>query len=204
MESPENMPEYYYGYPSLVQKIKDLASANGFHGEYIAEELHWRTIKNPSPSEGPIYSWIVSAKYYGRGIVMNLGMDLTTGIAVFVPTEVPFMVRVSRNLCTLMAGAKPSAVSMSIQSTVTNTRSYSFSLPDGSQLVALWTDGVAVDDDPGVKATVILRGVSAQKVMGIDVLNGFEQPIVVSSEGSNLVISDLLIKDYPIFLRLVP
>jgi hypothetical protein len=89
-----------------------------------------------------------------------------------------------------------------IQSEATNIRSYSFSLPNGDRLVALWTDGVAVEDDPGVAATLIVEGLAAQKVMGIDVLNGFEQQLVTSIEDGNLVIRNLLVKDYPIILRL--
>jgi hypothetical protein len=93
---------------------------------------------------------------------------------------------------------------MNIQSNMTNIRNYNFSLSDGSQLVALWTDGIAVDDDPGVNSTVTIQNVSVQKVMGIDVLNSFEQPLDINVEGSNLVINGLLIKDYPIFIHLVP
>jgi hypothetical protein len=36
----------------------------------------------------------------------------------------------------------------------------------------------------------------------MDVLYGFEQPLITSSENGNLVIRDLLIKDYPIILRI--
>ena len=41
-------------------------------------------------------------------------------------------------------------------------------------------------------------------VTGIDVLQGYEQELVASEEGGNLVIRDLLVKDYPIILRLSP
>ncbi len=94
--------------------------------------------------------------------------------------------------------------SIETQNTTTNIRNYSFSLPDGSQLVALWTDGVAVDEDPGINATVTIHDVAAHKVMGIDVLHSFEQPPIVTMEGDDLVIRGLLVKDYPIFLRLIP
>jgi hypothetical protein len=195
--SPEYLSEYYYEYPSLVQEIKDVASAHGFKGEYRGEELSWRNANYSSYYPGdPLYSNTVSSKYFIRGIVMHLGMDLSTGIAGYF-YEI-------RNLSNIIAGAEPFAVSMSIQSSATNIRTYGFSLPDGSKLVALWADGAAADDDPGVKATVTLYDVSARKVMGIDVLNSFEQPLVVNSEGTNLGIHDLLIKDYPIFLQLIP
>jgi hypothetical protein len=38
--------------------------------------------------------------------------------------------------------------------------------------------------------------------MGIDVLHGFEQQMITSEEDGNLVIRDLLVRDYPIILRL--
>jgi hypothetical protein len=39
-------------------------------------------------------------------------------------------------------------------------------------------------------------------VVGIDVLNGFEQELVTETENGNLVIRNLLIKDYPIIIRI--
>jgi hypothetical protein len=75
-------------------------------------------------------------------------------------------------------------------------------LPDGSYLVALWRDGIAVDDDPGIPATVTVPGFSVQEVTGIDVLYGFEQQLVTEEKDGSLVIPDLLIKDYPIIVRI--
>ena len=52
-ESPQydETREYYYNYPSLVQEIKDVATAHGFRGEYVASEMHWNTPTAPSPYE---------------------------------------------------------------------------------------------------------------------------------------------------------
>lgn len=68
--------------------------------------------------------------------------------------------------------------------------------------LSLWTDGVAVDDAPGIEATLTTLGLSAPKVVGIDVLHGFKQELITSTEDGNLVIRNLLVKDYPIILRL--
>lgn len=72
----------------------------------------------------------------------------------------------------------------------------------GSTLVALWRDGIAVDDDPGIPATVTLPGFAGYTVTGIDVLYGLEQSLVRETEGGDLVIRDLLVKDYPVILRI--
>jgi len=193
--------DYYYRYPAIVQEIKDTASAHGFAGEYVADELGWMTPECIACPE-TYYSETKCAKYYARGIVMHLGMDVIVSQFYAVPGQHPLrIVHTIRNLCTIMAGANPIDLPMEIQSEAENIRSYSFSLTNGDILVALWTDGVAVDDDAGVRSILNVPGFSAQKVMALDVLNGFEQQVITSAEDGNLVIHDLLVKDYPTILR---
>jgi hypothetical protein len=199
-ESPEYEPQYYYDYPATVQEIKDVASAHGFSGEYIVEE-----IGGGSPPGGPVsYSLTVSAKYLARQIMMHLGMDIITGVGGMEEwaEEQRAEMRVARHLSTIMAGARAADLPLQIQTSVTNTVSYTYSLADGGYLVALWTDGVAVDEDPGTVMTVTLPALSEYEVEGIDVLHGYVQPMNTSEESGNLVIRDLLVKDYPIILRL--
>ena len=192
--SPEYGEEYYYEYPSLVQEIKDAASAHGFKGEYVAEEMHW-----PIPQEAgvwgdaPIYSNTKSAKYYARGIVMHLGMNVAAGICG------PFTIK---NLGTVMAGAEPTNLPIEIQSKATNIRSYSFSLSNGDKLIALWTDGVAADDDPGVRANLTVQDTTSEDVTATDVLNGYQQSITTTSENGSLVIRNLIVRDYPLILHI--
>jgi hypothetical protein len=198
----DEIRQYYYDYPSLVQEMRDVASAHGFSGEYFAEEMSWRTSVNPNPYEPWEYSAAVAAKYYARGIVMNLGMDMWAGIGGEMYDTIPPIVEVVQNLGTVMAGAKPEGLPVEIQSEAANIASYSFSLPNGDRLLALWIDGVAVDDDPGMRATLTLQGMRASQVAGIDVLHGLEQQLVVEQDGTNLVIRNLLVKDYPIILQI--
>jgi hypothetical protein len=73
---------------------------------------------------------------------------------------------------------------------------------DRDHAIALWTDGIAVEDDPGVEATLTLNGSSNRKAIGVDVQYGFEQQMMTDTEDENLIIHDLLVKDYPIMLRL--
>lgn len=192
--------EYYYSYSSLVQQIKDTASAHGFKGEYRADELTWRTSVNPSPSQPRIYSEIAAAKYYARGSLLHLGMDVAVG--VMIDPRLLVIRSTTGNLCTLMVGARPQSGSIEIQSQATNVKSYGFSLPNGDQLIAIWSDGVAVDDDPGIPSTLIIPAISNWYATGTDVLNGIEQKLITSNENNNLIIRGLLIKDYPIVIRL--
>ena len=108
-----------------------------------------------------------------------------------------------RNLTTAMAGAGPISFAVEIESEADNIASYRFTLPGGDRLFALWNDDAAVDIDPGVNTTVTFLGLSAQKVMGIDVLNGFEQELITETENGNLIVRDLVVKDYPIILHVI-
>lgn len=199
--SPEYDAEYYYAYPSIVQNIKDAASNHGFTGEYEADEMNWRPHSDPDPDHPWTYSDPVCAKYHARGILMHLGTDVTAGnLRISHQYAAPSFV--VRNLSTLMVGAEPMTLPVQIQSSVTNTVSYTFSLPDDNCLIALWTDGVAVDDDPGITATLTLSGFLDHILTGIDVLHGYKQQMITSEEDGNLIIRDLLVKDYPIILRL--
>jgi hypothetical protein len=89
-----------------------------------------------------------------------------------------------------------------IESDATNIKYYGFGLPNGEKLLAIWTDGAAVEDDPGIPLTLTFPDFSAERVTGIDVLDGVEQQIVTEDEGGNLVIHGLLVKDYPVVLRI--
>jgi hypothetical protein len=201
--SPEyDHKQYYYNYTSFIQQIKDTASAHGFDGEYIVEELTWRTPLTPHPDEIWTYSETKAAKYYARGVIINLGLDLTTGVALEGLDVLPQIVGTVRNLCTVMAGNNPIGLLVEIKSEATNIESYAFSLSNGDKLVALWTDGVAVDEDPGVNATLTIPSLLAQKVIGIDVLEGYQQDVVASNNDGNLVIKNLKVRDYPLILRI--
>jgi hypothetical protein len=196
---------YYYEYPSIVQEIKQTASAHGFQGEYWGTEMTWCSEEFPSchPADQP---WgqqktdLLAAKYYARGIVMELGLDVGVGLGGF-QTNALWSYPMIRNLNTVMAGNKPLEIAVEIESDAAPIASYGFSLPNGERLFAVWSDGVAADYDPGVPATLTFPGASTQKVIGIDVLHGFEQELISEMENGNLVIRDLLVKDYPIILR---
>jgi len=198
----EDTRQYYVEYPALVQKIKDTASTNGFNGEYFVEEMVWRTKSNTYQDEPWEYTPVVAAKYYARGIVMNLGMGLWTGIGGERYDTIPPIVMVVRNLSNTMAGANPISMPTEIQSESNNLVSYVFTLMNGDYLIALWNDNAAIDQDDGVLSQLIIPDSVDWSVTGIDILNGFEQQLISSRENGNLIVHNLLIMDYPILIRL--
>ena len=96
----------------------------------------------------------------------------------------------------------PENIPLHIQCNDTTIRSYGFTIPGDRKMIALWTDEIAVDYDPGVQATIKIPGFIDEKVYGIDVLHGFGQELITEVENDSLVIRDFLVKDYPIFLRM--
>ena len=189
---------YYQNYPQMVGDLKSLAAAEGFVGEYLAEEMLWRTERADEPQQ-PV-SAIVSAKYLARAILTNLGLDVTASVSGMFPGECRHFVQ---RLCTIMAGAAPISLPIEVESDAANIVYYGFALPNGDRLLALWTNGGAVDEDPGVQANLLLRGFSVNRVVGVDIRNGMEHEIQTSPQNGDLVIRNLLVKDYPIILRLV-
>ncbi|OQY16469.1 MAG: hypothetical protein B6I35_15820 [Anaerolineaceae bacterium 4572_32.2] len=145
----------------------------------------------------------MAVKYQTRFFIIYLGMDIGVSWPI-EGTTMALSYRTKANLNTLMNGSRPASIPVGIASEAENIASYGFSLPDGDRLFALWVDGAAADYDTGISATLTFPGVSDNTVTGIDVYEGYEQQLVASEEDGNLVIRDLLVKDYPIILRLSP
>ena len=102
-----------------------------------------------------------------------------------------------------MAGARPISHNVKIENEPLDTATYAFELPDGSFLFAFWTNGVAQDKDSGIATTLTFPDQSAHVAVGIDVLYGFEQELITDMENGNLVIRDLLVRDYPFLIKII-
>jgi len=200
----EDEREYYYAYPSIVEDIKETAIAHGFQGEFRGDEVGWC-----SPDEhNPVGCWhmytnAIAAKYYGLGIAIHLGRDVVVHVGGVADHRLETSAVVN-NLATVFAGSQADLLPIQVQTTVTNVVSYTFALPNDDYLVALWSDGVAADYDPGVTATLTFSSLIDHSVTGIDALYGYQQQMITDTVGGNLVIRDLLVKDYPIILRISP
>jgi len=196
--------DYYYAYPALVQRIKRVASSHGFRGEYMGEELVYRTPLNPQPfgCEPWEFTPIVAAKYYARGILVHLGLAVATDVGGELLFDIAPIVIAVQTLCTVMAGHEAIEIPVEVDIHYEPIAHYGFKLPNGDKLFAIWADGVAQDEDPGVPATITFPGLTVDKVTGIDVLHGFEQELAFKVVNESTVVRDLLVKDYPILIRL--
>ena len=192
---------YWETYPVYVEEIKSVAASNGFKGEFLTEEMLWRTPSMPHETEPDRFTDVSAAKYFARAIIIHLGLDVAPGFGLVPDDDMPVSYSVIRALSTVMAGAQPANIPVIIESEANNIKYYGFALSDGDKLLAVWSDGAAVDDDPGVSATLTIDNISTQMVIGVDVLNGLEQELITDTENGNLIIRNLLIKDYPIVIK---
>lgn len=198
-----NRPDdpYFRNYPHMLEEVREAATSLGFKGEFIVEEIVWRSEAVPGDGMMPMVSEDVVAKYFARAIVMHLGLNVTASTAGQLDLNRP-VTRTVRFLCTVMAGARSARLPFEIRSDEKDIESYCFLKSNGDELIALWADEVAVEGDFGVNVTLILDGSSNRTVTGIDVLRGFEQRIVTKSEGGKAIIGNLLVRDYPLIILL--
>jgi hypothetical protein len=203
-DSPEHESQYYYDYPNLLQDVKETAWAHGFNGEFIGSEGNYSpNVPQDLQDRVPIYSKLQAGIYAARGNLTNLGLGFSGGIYGITSNDGPAYTMIC-NLSTVFACAEPKEVSVETQGRADKLRHYGFSLPNGDTLVAFWTDGVAKENDLGEEVDIRIAGFPNYTVTAIDILNNIEQKIVSTAEQDNLIIENLLIKDYPIILRLSP
>lgn len=181
---------------TVLPEIKSTATAHGFNGEFSADELRFETWTPSTTGSCAVFDR-TAGKYYAREIVHHLGEDVSTSIVWNGDTQALVVAR----LATLMAGAQAAPLSFEISSP-SSVVSSTFTLPNGDRLVAVWNHVHIADEDTAIVTSLTFPGLSAKKVVGIDVLNGFEQELVTGYENGNLVIRNLLIRDYPIIIRL--
>lgn len=51
------------------------------------------------------------------------------------------------------------------------------------------------------KTDIVLPGVQAKKAWAVDTMNGTEQALRITRRGNDTVLENLLLKDYPVFVR---
>jgi len=84
---------------------------------------------------------------------------------------------------------------------------YTFRRSDEELLVAAWIPGKAEDGIAEAKSDITLPGVRAKHAWAVDAMNGTEQKLNLGSRnlthrGSDTLLEGMLIKDYPVFIRI--
>lgn len=192
---------YYRTYPELATELQGLARAEGFRGRFFAEEMKWVTAYDGEDTWQQPVSRLIATKYLLRTIVTHRGLDFVTIIAIPQTSVLNWPLGI-RGINNLLAGVTPATVPVRISAKAKWLRSYGFRRPNGARTLALWTDGLPRNNNPGTPATITLPGQAGHTATALDPLRAKQQKLVTTKKNGNLVIRGLLVRDYPIFIRL--
>jgi hypothetical protein len=196
---------YYRTYPQTVAQLEGVARAHGFTGQFMAAEMQWRSVNDPLDTVTWVipYSEPVATKYFLRTTVLHRSLDFITILAppgVHDP-NLPKTQAIHANN-EILAGAGPTPVALTLRSQARLVQRATFRYANGDALVALWRDGLPRDSDPGIAATLTLPAQAGRTATVLDPLRQRQQKLVTSSRNGSLVIKGLLVRDYPLFVRL--
>lgn len=216
-ESPQ-----FRNYTNDVKDIKKLAESYGFRGEYHANEYTWSA---PYPAGNrPAVSELVKAKYVARLTLTHVGLDVASffnrtwqdqGVNLdntlfrnafsadpINPLQPQPAYYVMRTLSTVLENTTPTQIDAEFSNREKGFETVGLKLKNGDLLLAIWIPGRASDDSSDVTTDIIFPHTQFQQATGIDVLNGSEQVLRSSKSKGKSILKGMLIKDYPIVLKL--
>jgi hypothetical protein len=214
-------------YTADVRAFQDWCRALGFRGEYCASEWSYGA-SYPEPT--PLNWWgdyvcseMAKAKYVARLTVQHtaLGcgsffcetwgnsyyaMDLTLMRRTFTadpisPQQPQAAYYVMRNLATALEDLQPARFDFRVEGGPQGLERFALERP-GERVVALWQPGRAADLCAGAPVDLVVEG-GFRRAIGYDPLNGVEQALELESRAGTVCIRGLLVKDYPILIRLL-
>lgn len=205
--SPIFLSDYYYGYDQMWKEIKSLASSHGFNGQYYADELNYRSdyslsVLQPEVGDYHPYEPEIAAKYIGRMIAINLGLDINVGTSGTNAEVRQAEGKMIRNMAYLMEGLKAASLSVRVESSQGLPRFYTFLDDTGNQYVVLWNDVEATRESKDVEGSVVIEKTTAKSVKAINPYLMNAQDLLFETVDDNVVINQILIKDYPIIYKL--
>ncbi|NPV57500.1 MAG: hypothetical protein HPY76_12615 [Anaerolineae bacterium] len=206
--SPVFRSEYYYGYDAMWKDIKQVAEANGFHGEYFADELNYRSdyslnTLQPEPGNYHPYEPEIAAKYIGRMIAINLGMDISVGTSGTNAIERPFEGKMIRNMAFLFDGLQAYPFHVDVQSESNFVRYYTFVDDIGNKYIAVWHDGEAKLVSDNFAGSISVADTSAISVTALDPFNSTMQAMRFTNVENQVLIEDIALTDYPIIYQIM-
>jgi hypothetical protein len=205
--SPVFRSEYYYGYDAMWENIKQVADADGFHGEYIADELNYRSnyslnTLQPEPGDYHPYEPEIAAKYIGRMIAINLGLDISVGTSGTSAIERPFEGKMIRNMAYLFDGLSVRSFPVSVKSESKHIRFYTFVDEHGNKYIAIWDDGEAKVTSDNFSGSIVMDDTSAISVIAMDPFNSKMQNIKFSNIENKVLLDGINITDFPTIYKI--
>ncbi len=166
-------------------------------------------------------SEIVRAKYLAQVFVGHAGLDMMAfqcntyfvctpiGQSLFrvpVPSTVISLVQPDagyytyRTICTVMDGWRAAEFPVRCSSPG-ELQTFTFQRGEHEFMVAAWIPGNTREGVVESRADITFPGLQARQGWIIDLLNGREQELVVTQSGNDAVFEGILVKDYPVLVR---
>ena len=224
-------PEYTT-YADWVNALRKLASEYGFQGELHANEATYLAAypQNKTKPIRPDWNYDVSeltkAKYLARMIFIHSGLDVpvfwnetwnnqhiyrdvgllrnTYSAEPDSPLSPQPAYYVMRTCCTVLEGLKPADFAVKVTPEISDLELYTFKDAKGQPVVALWAAIREQDDCPEKQIDVTFVDLAEDNIelLGIDILNGYQQLFQFERIDGNLHIPKIMVRDYPLVVRL--
>ncbi len=222
----------FKSYADWVAALRKMASGYGFKGELHANEVTYAAAY-PQNKERPVRpDWnydvteLTKAKFLARLVFLHAGLDIPVfwnetwndqhiyrdvGLlrnTVSADPQNPLCPQaayyVLRTCATVLDGVKPANMEVEISPTLPEIQTYVFKNADQQDLIAMWLARRAPDDFSGQEINLTLPIMDGRRVIAIDTLNGRQQELKTNTDGTKTRIPKLIVKDYPLVLRLEP
>jgi hypothetical protein len=208
-----------------VRALQSYCAAQGFRGEYMASEWAYGA---DYPAPAPPNWWgdfvcseIEKAKYVAQLTVahtaLGVGSFFCTTWNSYYPLDLSLLRRtfsadpispqqpqaayyVMRNLATALDELEPAEFSFRVNGGPEDMVTFALARR-GERVLALWRSGRTHDHCAGKPCDVLLDG-RYESAIGNDPLNGTAQELRVHAEGDRTCVPGILVKDYPILIRL--
>jgi hypothetical protein len=209
--------------PGYMQQVKDFkkeCEALGFRGKYFATELY--VICGYPPGPPATVSEEQMAKLFTQSGVMHAAMDMEGGpchphftgyplpqtltrwtwpTQIINPCQPSMTYYMWRSVATATDDLHPAEFPVELTADK-QCFALTFRRGDGELVVASWIMGGPSDGIVETKADIALPGTVAKHAWVIDIMNGTEQELNIGSHNGSTVIKGMLIKDYPVLMRL--
>jgi hypothetical protein len=205
--SPVFHSDYYYGYDEMWKEIRKVAEENGFTGEYIADELNYRSLYSldvlqPEIGDYHPYEPEIAAKYIGRMIAINLGLDISVGTSGTDPDRRPAESRMIRNMAYLLEGLQTKSYPVIVNSEVDQVRFYTFEDQTGDRYVTIWNDGEAQVVCGDEEFSMVVENITAEAVTALDPFFSVKQNMNFINTSAGVEVNAILLKDYPVIYKI--
>ncbi|MBM3242774.1 discoidin domain-containing protein [Candidatus Poribacteria bacterium] len=214
----------YRSYREDVEQFKKECATLGFKGQYAATEWTWAA---PYPGSADWCSEMQKAKYSAQLMTTHCGLDIISLYnETFQTGRIDWDCNLLRNAFSVdpISPAQPQPVYYvlrSISTVLDGFRAADFPVRFSGEkkfdcyafkrdlngmkgqevIIAAWIPGKTKDGIVAAKSDVILLGAQARQAWVLDIFNGTEQELNITRNGNNTVIKGMLVKDYPVFVR---